>query len=108
MSAAGSNNDSIAGVYDVPAECNVRILQFLDVDDLANVAQVSRRFHENSLHPTLPQNRTALITCVRRLDESTGTLSASPLPLLQKLKDKAMLDQCWRFNKIKITGHQPT
>jgi hypothetical protein len=100
-----NDNHSIAGFDDVPAECNVRILQFLDVDELANIAQVSRRSHENSLHPSLPQNRTATLACVRRWDESTGTFSASPLPLMQKLIDKAVKDQCWRFTKVKIIGH---
>jgi hypothetical protein len=97
---------SIAGFYDVPAECSVRILQFLYKGDLANVAQVSRRFHENSLHPSLRQDRTATITCVRRLDANTGTFSASPFALLQKLVDKALLgDKYWRFTKVKIIGH---
>jgi hypothetical protein len=100
-----NDNDIITGFDDVPAECNVRILQFLDVDELANIAQVSHRFHENSLDPSLPQNRTATLACVRRWDESTGTFSASPLLLMQKLIDKAVLDQCWRFTKIKIVGH---
>jgi hypothetical protein len=101
-----SGNYNIEGCFDnIPAECNVRIFQFLDVDDLASVAQVSRRFHENSLHPSLPQNRTATLTCIRRLDKSTGTFYASPLPLLQKLVDKGSLDQYWRFNKVKIIGH---
>jgi hypothetical protein len=98
------DNDSIAGFDDIPTECNVRILQLLDVDDLASVAQVARRFREDILHPSLPQNRTATLTCVRRLDK-TGTLYASHLPLLKKLRDKAMSDQCWRFNKVKIIGH---
>jgi hypothetical protein len=100
-----SDNDSIAGFDDIPAECNVHILQFLDVDDLASVAQVSRRFNEDSLHPSLPQNRTATLTCVRRFDKSAGTFSASTLPLLQKLRAKALSDQYWRFNKVKIIGH---
>jgi hypothetical protein len=97
--------DSILGFDNIPAECNVCILQFLDVNDLANVAQVSHYFNENSLHPSLPQNRTVTLTCVGRLDKSTGTLSASPLPLLQKLRDKGALDQYQRFNKVKIIGH---
>jgi hypothetical protein len=102
---SGGDNDSITGFDNIPAECNIHILQFLDVDDLANIAQVSRRFNENSLHTSLSQNRTATLTCVRRLDESTGTLSASPLPLLQKLSSKGKIDQYWRFNKVKIIGH---
>jgi hypothetical protein len=101
-----NDNDSIVGFDDIPAECNVCILLFLDVDDLANIAQVSRRFNENSLHPSLPQNRTATLTCVgRRLDKSTGTFSCSPLPLLQMLRDKGALDQYRRFNKVKIIRH---
>jgi hypothetical protein len=101
-----SDNDGIITGFDgIPAECDIHILQFLDVDDLANVAQLSRRFNENSLHPSLPQNRTATLTCVRRLNESTGTLSASHLPLLQTLISKGKLDQYWRFNKVKIIGH---
>jgi hypothetical protein len=100
-----AEDDSIAGFDNVPTECNVSILQFLDVDDLANAAQVSHRFHKNSLHPSLPQNRTATLTCVRRLDESTGTLSASPFLLLQKLIGKGEFDQYGRFNKVKIIGH---
>jgi hypothetical protein len=39
------------------------------------------------------------------LDASTGTLSASPFPLLQELVNKALSDQYWRFNKVKIIGH---
>ena len=97
--------DSIAGFDDIPAECNVCILQFLDRDDLANVAQVSHCFNENSLHPSLPQNRTVTLTCVRRLDKSTGTFSCSPLPLLQKLRDKSWSEQYRRFKKIKMIGH---
>jgi hypothetical protein len=61
-----SNEESIASFDKISLECNARILQFLDVDDLANSAQVSRRFHKNSLHPSLPQNRTAMLTCIRR------------------------------------------
>jgi hypothetical protein len=98
-------NDSIVGFDNIPAECNIHILQFLDADDLTNIAQASRRFHEHSLHSSLPQNRTATLTCVRRLDESTGTLSTSPLHLLQKLISKGKKGQSWRFNKIKIIGH---
>jgi hypothetical protein len=100
-----SNEESIASFDKISLECNARILQFLDVDDLANAAQVSRRFNENSLHPSLPQNRTAMLTCVRRLDKSTGIFSCSPLPLLQKLRDKGALDQYQRFTKIKMIGH---
>jgi hypothetical protein len=37
-----NENDSIACFDEIPAECNVCILQLLDVDDLASVAQVSR------------------------------------------------------------------
>jgi hypothetical protein len=90
------NTDSIMGFDNIPAECNVSILQFLDVDDLASVTQISHRFHKNSLHPSLPQNRTATLTCAH---------SASPFPLLQKLTDKALLSRYWRFNKVKIIGH---
>jgi hypothetical protein len=100
-----NDNESIAGLDNIPTECNIRILQFLDVDDLANVAQVSRRFNESSLHPSLPQNRTAMLTCIRRLDKSTGMFSCSPLPLLQKLRDKGVMYQCHRFNRVKILGH---
>jgi hypothetical protein len=100
-----NDNDSIAGFDNIPAECSARILQFLGVDDLASVAQVSHHFNENSLHPSLPQNRTATLTCVRRLDKSTGMFSCSSLPLLQKLRDKGALYQCRRFNRVKIIGH---
>ncbi len=101
-----NDNGSNAGFENIPTECNARILHFLDVDDLANVAQVSRRFNESSLHPSLPQNRTATLTCVgRRLGKRTGTLSSSPLPLMRKLRDKGALDQYRRFNRVKIIGH---
>lgn len=99
------SNDSVASFADIPTECNVRILQFLDVDDLANIAQVSRIFYEDSLHPSLPQNRTATLTCVPRMDESTSILSASPFLLLLNLSDKALSGHDRRFNKIKIIGH---
>jgi hypothetical protein len=100
-----NDNESIAGFDNIPTECKTRILQFQDVDDLASIAQVSHCFNESSLHPLLPQNRTVTLTCVRRLDKSTGTLSASPLPLLQKLRDKGTLDQYRRFIKVRIIGH---
>jgi hypothetical protein len=109
-----NDNENIVGFDDIPAECTICILQFLDVDDLANVTQVSRRFHDMSLNPSLPQYRTATLTCVRRLDESTGTLSASPFSLLQKLIDKSShfslfdkswSEKYWRFSKVKIVGH---
>ena len=104
-----NDNGSNAGFENIPTECNARILHFLDVDDLANVAQVSRRFNESSLHPSLPQNRTAMLTVIPRLlahfNKSTGTVSCSPLPLLQKLRDKGALDQYRRFNRVKIIGH---
>jgi hypothetical protein len=100
-----ADNDSIVGLDNIPAECNIHILQFLDVDDIVNVAQVARRFHMHSCHPSLPQNRTATLTCVYRVDERTGRLSASPLPLLQKLISKGDCHRYWRFNKVKIIGH---
>ena len=89
------SNDSVASFADIPAECNDRILQFLAVDELANAAQVSCRFHEDTLHSSLLQNRTATLTCVPRMDESTGTLSASPFSLFQKLNDKALSGDDW-------------
>jgi hypothetical protein len=102
-----SNNDGgIAGCFaNIPAECCVHILHFLEVEDLANAAQVSRRFNEDSVHPSLPRNRTAMLTCVRRMEESTGVYSASPLSLLQKLMGKGLSQNSWRFDKVKITGH---
>jgi hypothetical protein len=100
-----NDNDDVPGFDSIPTECKISILQFLDVDSLGNVAQVSRRFHDDSLNPSLPHNRTATLTCVRRVDESTGLLTASPFSLLQKLIDKSWSDKYWRFNKVKIIGH---
>jgi hypothetical protein len=59
------NGDSVVGFDSVPAECSVRIFQFLDVDDLANVAQVSRRFHENTLHPSIQRRLLAFVDWTR-------------------------------------------
>jgi hypothetical protein len=92
---------------DIPDESVVGILHFLHADDLASVAQVSRRFRSNTEDHTLPQNRTATLTCVSdQVDPITGTHSASPLNLLRKLHNKASstLD-LGRFNKVKIIGH---
>jgi hypothetical protein len=100
------SNDGIAGCFtNIPVECCVRILQFLEVEDLANVAQVSRRFNEDIMHSSLPQNRTATLTCVRRIDGSTGVYSASFVSLFQTLMEKGVSDKSWRFNKVKIKGH---
>jgi hypothetical protein len=102
-----SNDGGIApGCFtSTPAECCVRILQFLDVDDLGSAAQVSRRFNEDSADSSLPKNRVATLTCVRRMDENTGVYSASTFSLLRNLIDKGISKDSWRFTKVKIIGH---
>jgi hypothetical protein len=99
-----SNDGGIApGCFtSTPAECCVRILQFLDVDELGSAAQVSRRFNKDCADSSLPQNRVATLTCVRRTDETTGVYSASTL---QKFIDKGLSKDSWRFTKVKIIGH---
>jgi hypothetical protein len=93
---------------DIPAECIVGILQLLDADDLGSVAQVSDSFCSHTEDPTLPQNRTATVTCVSdHFDPITGTHSASPFRLFGCLRNRARsrtLD-LRRFNKVKIIGH---
>jgi hypothetical protein len=102
-----SNDGGIApGCFtSTPAECCVRILQFLDVDELGSAAQVSRRFNKDCADSSLPQNRVATLTCVRRMDETTGVYSASTFSLLRNLIDKGLSKDSWRFTKVKIIGH---
>jgi hypothetical protein len=94
----------------IPEECRLRILGFLNVQDLGEAALISRRFSENCQHSSLPQTREVTISCDtnglyrppgRYFDESHNFVA-----LLQQLNCMEKSGKFARFTMLKLVRHQ--
>jgi hypothetical protein len=94
---------------DLPADLRIRILQYLEGDELGNFAMVSRQCWEDSRDPILPRGRTALIRCGR---DGGFMPSWNPysvvtfLGVLMHIQRACARDRFNnRFTSVKLVGH---
>jgi hypothetical protein len=91
----------------VPKECRLRILGFLNVQDLAEAAFINRLFTEDCRHSSLPQTREVTIYCDthrppgRYFDEMHNFIA-----LLKQLYRMNKSGKFARFTMLKLVRHQ--
>lgn len=96
-SSGDAFSSSACGFGDLPDDCRLRILSLLDADDLTNASQVSHIFYKDCRHSSLPQTRTAVVSCCTSNDYGNSFVS-----LLYTLLYMNQTGKFARFTKLRL------